>query len=253
MANPKKNLHAGHRERMREKYRRVGGDALPDHELLEMLLFFAIPRNNTNDIAHALLDRFGSIEGIISASPEALEMIDGIGEHSSLLLALIGDVLRHIARDSVKSKKKHNKKYNNMEDIVDYLHRLFVGMSQECVYLMTFDNGMRLIDTVELARGEVNHVLIDPHRLMKEAMRHNASAVLIAHNHPDGEAQPSEADQIFTNKVQYLLSTTHITLIDHLIFSGKTYASILHMYGDELVDVTDDFYEEYSERLSRQE
>jgi DNA repair protein RadC len=244
MAEKNPNAHAGHRERMRVKFKKDGGDSMPDHELVEMLLFYIIPRSNTNNIAHALLDRFGSIEGIVNARPEHLSQIDGIGENAALFLTMCGAILRRIARGTIRPKKK----YTSLEDIADYLHRMFIGMSQECVYLMMFDNGMHLIDTVELARGEVNHVSIDPHRLMKEAMLHNASAVLLAHNHPDGEARPSEADLDTTDRVQYLLSSTNITLVDHLIFSGGSYTSIVHPPVREMLEIEDDFYTAYYKR-----
>ncbi len=241
MTDENKNLHDGHRERLREKYIATGGDTFTDHEMLELALFYAIPRSNTNDIAHALLDRFGSLEGVISAAPENLAQIDGIGEHSAIFLSLIGEFLRRVARASVKPKKK----YTCLQDAVDHLHRMFIGVAQERIYLMMFDNGMRLIDTVELARGAVNHVSLDPHRLMKEALLCNASAVLIAHNHPDGEPRPSEDDLRTTDRIQYLLSTTGITLLDHLIFSGGSYTSILHPPAGEIVEIEDDFYEAY--------
>lgn len=244
MAEEKRNVHAGHRNRMKKKFKATGGEGMPDHEIMELLLYYSIPRSNTNDVAHDLLDRFDSIEGIINAKPEHSMQVEGIGENSALLLALVGEVLRRVARGSIKKQKK----YNSIQDMADYLQRMFVGMSQECVYLMMFDNGMRLIDTVELARGEVNHVLLDPHRLMKEALLHNASSVLIAHNHPDGEPLPSDADIKCTDSVRYLLSTTNITLIDHLVFSGRSYTSMLHSQEYESVDVVGDFYEAYYRR-----
>ena len=244
MAEKNANIHEGHRERMREKFKADYGDSMPDHELVEMMLFYIIPRSNTNKTAHELLDRFGSIEGIINAPPELLAQIDGIGGNSALFLSVCGAILRRIARGSIKRKKS----YRSLKDIADYLHRMFVGMSQECVYLMMFDNGMRLIDTVELARGEVNHALIDPHRLMKEAMLHNASAVLLAHNHPDGEARPSKEDLDMTDRVQYLLSTTNNTFVDHLIFSGGSYTSLVHPPVSETIEIDEDFYEAYYRR-----
>lgn len=223
------NPHAGHRDRIRERFHKEGGDHFQSHELLEMYLFPLLPRRDTNEIAHRLLDRFGSLEEVFLADPSALAMVEGISEKTATAIKVTAAVFRRMAQECYQAPKR----YEHFEDVARYLQTLYVGITVERVHLLLFDNGMKLLDCVVLDEGTVNQANITPRKIVEQAIKKDASAVLLAHNHPKGVAIPSSEDIATTNFLQNSLRNMGITLIDHVIVGRETIMPILnHQMGN---------------------
>lgn len=217
------NLHAGHRLRMREKYFKFGPDAFQDHELLEMLLYFSIPRANTNDTAHLLLERFGSFENLLSADVSSIRSVEGVGESSALLISIVGALVK-------RSKKKQTslkKKFNNLESVGNFFVERFAGSSKEVVAAMFLDSNMRLIDVTTIAEGSVGEVSFTPAKVVREAIIKDATAVILAHNHPSGISAASLADRNMTIVLESALSSVEIPLIEHIVVGEMGFAPTL--------------------------
>lgn len=240
---PSKNIHKGHRKRMRDRYI-IAKEGMSDHELLEMLLYYAIPRSNTNETAHHLLDYFGSLEGVVNADVNELRLIDGVGEKAAVLLTLLGESIRRIARQSCEMPKN----YNKTQAIITYIEHLFVGETVEKLYLLLFDNGLKMLNCVCLNEGIVNLVRVEPRTILEHAMRQNASAVVLAHNHPGGVAVPSSDDITCTHQLQTLLHTMGVELLEHFVFAGNRYLPILNCPDSAPMPVENSFYSSYAAR-----
>lgn len=227
-----KHTHDGHRKRMRERYMASGPCGFADHELLEMMLFHSIPRGNTNEIAHALLDCFGSLERVICAEAKELCAVDGVGEATALMLSMMGETYRRMARERCELPKK----YNQTEMVMRYLHHLFVGETSEKVYMLLLDNSLKILGCTCLNEGTVNAVRLDPRTVLEHAMKGNVSAVVLAHNHPGGTAIPSEDDIAATYRIKNLLEAVSVNLLEHFVFCEDRYLAILDQ--EPMVDLT---------------
>ena len=225
---PAKNLHAGHRNRLRERYDRSGMDDYADHEILELLLTYAIPRGDVNDKAHALIDRFGSVAGALDALPEELCEVDGIGPQAARFLTMLPAVFRRYALN----KTEPGKPMDTLAKIGEYLHAKYTGVTFERVYLLLFDNSMRLIDCCHLDDGAVNCSKVTMRRVAELCLFKHASCAVLAHNHPMGLAIPSSADIEVTHSVENSLETVGVTFLEHIIVTENSYAPILrHQKG----------------------
>ena len=222
----KPNIHKDHRQRMREKAKHAELSALADHELLELLLFYSIPRVDTNPTAHALLQEFRGIRGVLNATPEELCRVDGVGENSALLIRLAVELLRRYEASYFKPTKI----YDRVSKIAQYLHPKFLGLNEEYVYIMLFNNSMSLIDCVLLSKGDVNCSQASFRKITELSLNLKASSVLIAHNHPDGLAVPSQEDLQFTDQLNVHLGTLGITLVEHFVFAGMNYLPIMRQH-----------------------
>ena len=223
-----KNIHSGHRERMREKLMKAGPAAFCDHELLEVLLFASISRRNTNDIAHALLDRFGSLHGVLTATPDALSAVEGVGSSTVALLQTVNEIMKRSDRENLSTLKE----YKTFEQIGEHLVSLYKRSSVEEVYVMTFDSSMRLLDCSLVEEGTVNSLAVDTRKIVKKAMDENATGVVISHNHPGGKLIASSEDAIMTRNIATALNLMGIELIDHILVAENRYTSILRAgYG----------------------
>lgn len=207
-------MHEGHRERLRERYRKAGLSALAEHEVLELLLMYAIPRRNTNDIAHRLLERFGSLRNVFQARAEELALVDGIGEYAAVLLSLQGDVIRNYAE---KERQKGKLRVASPADAVGYVLRLTGGEPYENVYLMNLDKNKRLLRTEKLFSGTLTEVPLYPRLIVEAALRSRAHSVILVHNHPSGDPTPSESDATATGAVKSALNSIDIAFFDHLV------------------------------------
>ena len=219
-------IHDGHRERIRKKF--MNGDSLEDHEILEILLFSSIPRANTNDIAHRLIERFGTFRGVFDANPESLQSVEGVGPSSAALIRLVSEC---ISRYSLQRQDTRNL-LNNRKALEDYLCALFIGCDYERALILYFNASGRLLDTCELGDGDVNLVRISPRQILVNATKLNASAAVLVHNHPDGFPYPSNEDLASTLQISKALSAIHVTLIDHFVVAGNQCRPILY-YKDE--------------------
>ena len=183
---PAKNPHAGHRKRLRERYGRSGMDDFADHEVMELLLTYAIPRIDVNEQAHALIERFGSVAGALDALPEELCEVKGIGPEAAGFLTMLPSVFRRYALNKVTPMKS----MDTLAKIGEYLMGLYTGVTFERVYLLLLNNSMGLIDCVHLADGSINSADVNVRRIAELALFKHASGVVLAHNHPRGLAIP---------------------------------------------------------------
>lgn len=216
-------MHKNHRERLRKKFL-VNPDLLEDHEILELLLTFCIPRKNTNGIAHELLNKFRSISNILNANENELKNVNGIGENSALFLNLLKTIFRLYIESECKGDKKS--KRLNMPEIYTMLFTKFIGRDEENVAIALF-NPKREITYCDLVeKGTISFVNIDFRKIVSLSLKHNAAFIVLAHNHPSGIALPSKEDIKFTEQLDEVLSSLGIKLLDHLIVCRDDYVSL---------------------------
>lgn len=221
-------MHRQHRERMRERCLQNGFANFATHELLELLLYYSIPRADTNGTAHGLMERFGSLKGICEASFDELLLVDGVGENSAILLRLIPELMKRYAMEQISPQAV----YDSVGKLADYFSRTFIGLDHECLYMMLLNNRMNMIDCVLVSEGSVNGSNV-PFRLMtQKALFKKASSVVLAHNHPDGLALPSAGDVRVTETLIGVFDTIGVTLLEHLILAdGRFYPILQQHYG----------------------
>lgn len=217
------SVHDGHRERMKSSFKKNGLDSMNDVNALELLLFYAIPRRDTNVIAHALLDHFGSLSRVFSASIRELCAVEGVGENTAVLISMIPQLVRK----SMVSDAEKITVIKNSKDAGKYLVPRFAFEQDEVALLVCLDSQKRVIGCFELGRGVVNKVSVDVRKVVELALRYKASSVILSHNHPDSFALPSLADTAMTEQIYRSLRLVGITLADHIIVSGKDYVSYL--------------------------
>jgi len=215
-------LHEGHRSRLKNQFRQEGLDGFTDVQVLELLLFFCIPRRDTNPIAHALLDRFGSLHQVLEAPLHELEKVDGIGEQASTLISLT----RQLARRYGVSQVRVEKILNTTARCGEYLKPFFLGKRDEEIYLLSLDAKCKVLGCQEVGRGSVNSAGLSVRKIVETALAVNATSVVLAHNHPSGLALPSDEDVITTRRVAMALDTVGIFLADHIIVAEDDFVSL---------------------------
>lgn len=226
----KNSLHDRHKERIRKRYLSDGSfDNFQEHEMLEMLLNYSIVRGNTNEIAHRLIDRFGSLDGVFEARFEELMKIDGIGERSATLIKMQYDLFRAYLTGKYDVK---NKLYSE-ELAVKYLKGLFFGKQQEFLYLICLDDKGKVIKVRFISYG-IGELSVDYREIMSEVLATNASGVVLAHNHPNGILRASQEDINETQEVEKFLSKVSVRLVDHFVFCDDEYISILNTHSFNL-------------------
>ena len=216
------SVHEGHRERMRRQMKTSGMDSLSDVQVLEVALYYAIARRDTNEIAHALLRRFGSLSGVLEAPRAELLKIDGVGESAADLLLLF-----------IQMERRHLMDRAGRETILDttykcaqYLMPRFIGEQEEVVYLLCLDAKCKALDCSLIHRGAVNMTAISVRKIVKAALDHNATSVVVAHNHPSGLALPSSEDRATTLALKAALDAVDVVLVDHVIVADEDFVSL---------------------------
>ena len=220
--NKVKNPHAKHRARLRETFRKVGVDSMPDHNLLEVLLFYSVPRKDTNELAHRLIETFGSLNRVFDASYEQLLEVEGMGESSALLISMIPSVCRRYAEGTRKGKIK----LTEPSAVAEYIIDKYYGVKNEIVYMLFLDATGTLINCCKIAEGIPNQVAIDKRSVAEAAIRASADKVIMVHNHPTGVAAPSRQDLETTSEIKSMLRDLGIVLADHMIIAGGDYISL---------------------------
>ncbi|MBO6011622.1 MAG: RadC family protein [Oscillospiraceae bacterium] len=218
------NPHEGHRERLRAQFRESGLDSFNDHTALELLLCFAIPRADVNVLAHRLINTFGSLDGVLSASQEELCKVKGVGERTAALIALAPAIVRKGAIS--RGLDEGDRILNSSEKAGEFVKPYFMGARDEVVYELTLDNKCKLINVRKLAEGEPSAADLSTRRLLENALRDNATAVILAHNHPSGVALPSHSDLRSTGQAAAALKSVGMRLPDHIITAGDDYVSL---------------------------
>jgi DNA repair protein RadC len=214
--------HEGHRARMKERFRGHGLDNFNDINALELLLFYAAPRRDTNGLAHALLERFGSFSAVMEADERELLTVPGIGENAVTLLRLIPAVSRRYMLDKTPSSEP----IDSAAAAGRYFVPLYMYEKEEVVYALLLDARKCPIRCEELSRGTVDAAEIQTRRLAELALGHHASAVILSHNHPSGVALPSEEDGEVTERIRRALDLLGVELADHIIVAGCEYVSM---------------------------
>lgn len=216
------NPHQNHRARIRETFRKAGVEKMPDHNLLELLLFYSIPRKDTNEIAHRLINTFGSLNRVFDAPYEQLLAVEGMGESSALLISMIPGICKRYVDG--KSKVKIN--LAEPEEAQSYIIKLFYGCNTEVFYMLCLDAVGNLINCCKIGEGTAGNVLVDKRAVLETAFRNNADKVIFAHNHPNGIAAPSKDDLTMTSEFVSLLAGVGIRLADHIIVAGSDSISL---------------------------
>lgn len=215
-------IHDGHRQRMKKRFLEHGLDNFDDVNVLELLLFFAQPRQDTNEMAHRLLERFGTLRGVLEASQGDLKSISGIGDSAVTLLSLIPAVSRRYMTDRTP-----------LADPVDtpaaagqYFIPRFMYETSEVILALMLDARKHPITCLEVSRGVVNGAEIKTRRLVELCLEHRASAMILAHNHLSGVTMPSNEDHLATTQLNRALQIVGIELSDHIIVAGNDYLSM---------------------------
>ncbi len=215
-------LHDGHRKRLIQRFLEEGLDSFEPHNVLELLLFYVIPRKDTNPLAHRLLDQFGSLAQVFEAPISELEKVPGIGASAASFLHLVREAGRYYQVNRIK----HEKILSSTDKCIQFLTSFFVGRRNETVFLLCLDAKCKLLCCKEITEGSVNSASISPRRIVEMALGVNATSVVLAHNHPSGLALPSGEDLRTTHRIAAALQTVEIVLADHVIVADADAISL---------------------------
>ncbi len=207
-----------HRKRLRERFLVGGPDAMPDYELLELVLFRAIPRRDVKPLCRHLLEHFGDFNRVVSAPVERLKEVSGVGDAVILELKIVEAASHRLARSRILDRHV----ISNWESIIDYCHTTMAHRETEQFRILFLDRKNVLIADEEQARGTVDHVPVYPREVVKRALELNASALILVHNHPSGDPSPSDADVAMTHQIEQAAAALGLTVHDHLIIGKST-------------------------------
>ncbi|MEE0967750.1 MAG: JAB domain-containing protein [Clostridia bacterium] len=227
MSKENNNSHAGHRERMLEKYLKSGFNAFPDHELFEILLYGVMRRVNTNELGHALIEKFGSIRGVLNASHDELIGVPGIGDKAAMNISLVAELMRRYYTSTCDREK-----FGTVDKVGSFFVHKYIGESNEAVYAMLLTNSLGFIDCRRICEGNINSSKLEIDKICKYAYSRQASKVIIAHNHPGGVLIPSDDDRKATTYLLQALDLLGIKLIEHFIIVENTYLPIMRNSGN---------------------
>lgn len=219
------NLHNGHRSRLRNKFLKYGADGLEKHEILELYIAYAIPRKNTNDIAHALIDKFGSISDIFDADIKSITNVKGIGPQSAILIKLLNQICRICKEECQQS----NNKVMSIDKIPNYINNKYTGRCNEAVSLMLLSHKMKILFFDIISEGSFNCSNIYTRDMVEKSIKYNAKYAIMAHNHPSGNALPSSDDIDTTKRIYGILDFIDVTLLEHYIVSGNECTPFIHI------------------------
>ncbi|MQQ08264.1 DNA repair protein RadC [Epibacterium sp. SM1979] len=215
-----------HRARLRERFMRGGAAAMPDYELLELVLFRSIPRKDVKPLARRLLDQFGDINRVITAPPERLAQVPEVGDGVITDFKILAATAQRLARARIMQRQV----ISSWDALLDYCHTSMAHLETEQFRVLYLDRKNVLIADEEQARGTVDHVPVYPREVAKRALEHNASAIILVHNHPSGDPTPSDSDIAMTEQIAAALTPLGITVHDHLII-GKSQELSFRSHG----------------------
>ena len=217
MAEKEKSIHAGHRERLRQRLRTAGLAPFSEHEVLELLLTYAIPQRDVNPLAHELIAVFGSLNAVLGADEHELLRVKGMGKSAALLLTMMPQLMRYCQMNALGERPR----IVTLHDARTYCAPLFFGVTQEQIYMLCLDQAGHVLHRSLLHTGMVDRVALHPRMVVETALRHKAYSVILAHNHPSGVASPSQPDLDVTKQITTALYLIGIQLVDHMIFAGR--------------------------------
>ncbi|MBQ8555425.1 MAG: RadC family protein [Clostridia bacterium] len=220
-------MHEGHRHRMRERFLREGLSGFADHEVLELMLFYCKPRGNVNPLAHELLEKFGSLKGVLEARGDKLMTVKGVGEETAVFLTALLPMMRRY-QECVCRENSHFASHGAMEA---YCRAMMAGLRSERFCVISLSSTMDVLGQRVITEGSLTEVMTYPRLIIEAALDHNAHSLVLCHNHPGGEPAPSPQDIETTRNLQVLLYAVGVLLLDHVIVAGESSYSCL-MHGD---------------------
>lgn len=222
MSEKQKNPHEGHRQRVRDKFLKEQSlDNFADHNVLELLLFHSIPRADTNELSHELINTFGSLNGVFDAPYGALKEVKGVGDQTAVLIKLIPSLVKKYLEGSVSDKKY----IYNTADAVEFLKPHFISLKNEELVMICLNNAGKILNTIIISKGGSDFSEVDTRKILHEVIINHATQVILAHNHPGGICAPSTADVKITNSIANLLRTINARLANHIIITENDYFS----------------------------
>ena len=217
------NVHDGHRDRLRTRLLANGiDDSVPDHEIIEYLLTLTIPRHDTNDIAHRLVNTFGSFAGVLDADIDDLIKRGKVTRNTAVMFKMLMPIARAYTARSTRGKTS----FSEVKDIAPYIHSLYAGYDKEVISLLLLSESGQVIRMETLAQGDVSSANVSIKAVADKALRGGATAIALAHNHPNGLALPSIEDLTVTKEIRLALSHLGIKLVDHVIIANDNYLSL---------------------------
>ena len=216
-----KKLHEGHRQRVKTRYLTEGLDAFEDHQVLELLLFFSIPMKDTNELAHKMIKEFGSLAGIFEADSSDICRRCGVSENTSILVSLIPS----LARRYFKGKWGDKPVLDSSSKAGEYAVSLFTGRINEVFFVICLDAQNRVNYADLVHEGTINEAPVYPRVIVETALRHQSNSIILAHNHPGGTLQPSNADLEITKRIVTAIEAISINVVDHIVVAGDRYFS----------------------------
>lgn len=222
-----KNIHKGHRKRVKDNFLKNGLDNFEDHQILELLLFYALPQRDTNELAHRLIGKFGSISAVFDAPVCELTKF-GLSDNTVALLKLIPDISRIYTVD----KHDNDSKIIDVNNLSEYFKDRFIGRNVEFLYLLLIDTKGKEVYSGEISKGSINSTDVPTRKIVELSLLYNAKYVAIAHNHLSGFALPSKQDLVTTQNIYNALKLINVRLIDHIIIAENDSISLKDsMYG----------------------
>ncbi len=218
---PSNDTFQGHRKRLREKFIKSGLSGFHDYEIIELLLSLGTPRRDCKPQAKEAIKKFKSLRGVLEASPEELQQIDGIGPHSAFGIKLV----QAVAREFLKEKIIEKPVYKSSQEIFDYLYHSMRDLKKEVFKVIYLNSQNQIIDTADLFEGTINSSSISPREVIESAIKYNAVSLIFVHNHPSGNPQPSKRDKELTKDLVYAASIMRIKVLDHIIIGNNRYFS----------------------------
>lgn len=223
----------GHRQRMRDTYKSVGIDGMDDAKVLELYLSLVIPRKDVRELSYRLINAFGSLRGVFSADVTQLMMVDGVGENTAVLISLCSDIQNRIGQDD----GNNNLQLNSASKTIEYASSRLSALKQEKMLIIALDNNSGIINTTFIKTGGVNFLDANPNEILRFLLYSNASGVVIAHNHPNGDCEPSNSDIYFNYEFMELMRKVEIQFLDHIVVGIDGAVSMRQgRYNDKLFE-----------------
>jgi DNA repair protein RadC len=215
------NIHEGHRKRLREKFLKSGLEGFNDYEIIELILSLGTPRRDCKQPAKEAIKRFRNLRGVLEAPARELQQIDGIGAHNAFGFKLVQEV----AREFLKAKMLEKPYLSSSQEVFDYLYHSMRGLKKEVFKVIYLNSQNQIIDTVDLSEGTVNSSSVSTREVIESALKNNAAALIIAHNHPSGAITPSAADKKLTRNMVYAGKIMQVSILDHIIIGDNRFYS----------------------------
>ncbi len=235
---PSANMASGHRKRLRERFAKAGLKGFRNYEIIELLLILGTPRKDCKPPAKEAVRRFKTLRGVLEASPEELQQIDGIGPHNIFGIKLVQEV----AREFLKERIIDQPVYKSSQEVFDYLYHSMRDLKKEVFKVIYLNSQNQIIEIDDLFEGTVNASSVYPREVMKTAIQHNATALIFIHNHPTGNPEPSTSDRVLTRDLVYAGSIMQVKVLDHIIIGNDRYFSfagegLIEEYEDDFLNI----------------